>query len=124
MNKLVKTVRKDALCEEFSKVMNGILNLTNKELLILTKIIQYDMYGVFDESEGKHLVNTGFRKVLMDEVRVSSYNLSRYIGKFKDKKILIRSKTDGNLLLNPALVPEIIGDRLQITIIIRIKDED
>ena len=47
-------------------------------------------------------------------------NLSRYLTKFKEKGLLIKGRADGEWILNPAVIPEIIGDRVQITIILRV----
>ena len=42
MNKLVKTVNSDNLNYEFLKSLNGILKLTDRELELLTKLIEID----------------------------------------------------------------------------------
>ena len=42
MNKLVKGVNKNNLYYEYLKSLNGILNLTNKELDIMVKLMEYD----------------------------------------------------------------------------------
>lgn len=51
-------------------------------------------------------------------------NLSRYITKFKNQGILVKGRIEDEVMVNKALIPEVIGDRVQITIVLRLnKDE-
>ena len=43
MNKLVKTVNKGNLYYEYLNALNGILQLTNRELELLTKFVELDV---------------------------------------------------------------------------------
>ena len=86
MNKLVKTVSKTDLYKEFLKSLNGILDLTDRELELLATFIDID-------------INT-------------------------PKLPNIKGRVEDEVMVSKALVPEIIGDRVQVTIVLRIsKDE-
>jgi hypothetical protein len=50
-------------------------------------------------------------------------NLSRYLSKFKEQGLLVRGKIDNEWLVNKILIPEIIKDRVQITIILKVNEE-
>ena len=50
-------------------------------------------------------------------------NLSRYFGKFKERGILVKGSADDEIFINKALIPEIIKDRVQVTIILNIKND-
>lgn len=68
----------------------------------------------------KNLISAENRKYIMKTTGLTKDNLSRYLTKFKEKGLLIKGRADGEWILNPAVIPEIIGDRVQITIILRV----
>ena len=49
--------------------------------------------------------------------------ISRYIGRLRDKGLIVKGKADDEWMVNPALIPEVIGDRVQITIVLRLDRE-
>ena len=125
MNKLVKTVSKDQLNYAFLKSLNGILNLTDRELELLTKLVELDVNFDPSTGESKNVASTANRKLIKKELGITPDNLSRYIAKFKNQGILVGGKLEDEVMVNKALIPEIIGDRVQITIILKVnKDED
>ena len=71
----------------------------------------------------KNVISTENRKYLKSATGITNDNLSRYIGKLKDKGLIIKGKADDEWMVNPALVPEIIGDRVQITIVLRLEKQ-
>ena len=123
MNKLVKTIPKSTLCKEFASSLNGILNLTSKELRLLTMLIGFDVDYVELPGEAKNVVNTQNRKLLKQQLGVTPDNLSRYIGKFKKDGILVQGTMEDELTVNKALIPDVIGDRVQLIIILRLKGD-
>lgn len=61
----------------------------------------------------------------MNKLNVSPENLSRYFTKFKKLGILVPSRQYvGEYVVNKALIPEIIGDRVQIVIILKIDERN
>lgn len=120
MNKLVKTVTKDTLIYEFLKSLNGILDITDRELELLSKLVELNMKYDPTSGESKNVCSTKNRKVIKQELGITPDNLSRYITKFKEKGILVKGKADDELFVNKALIPEIIKDRVQLTLIFKI----
>lgn len=120
MNKLVKTVTKDTLIYEFLKSLNGILDITDRELELLSKLVELDMKYDLTSGESKNVCSTKNRKTIKQELGITPDNLSRYITKFKEKGILVKGKADDELFVNKALIPEIIKDRVQLTLIFKI----
>ena len=59
----------------------------------------------------------------MITIGITMYNISRYIKSFKYKGLLIEGPAEDDLYVNKALIPIVIGDRLQLTIILKIKNE-
>nr|DAN40770.1 MAG TPA: chromosome replication initiation protein [Caudoviricetes sp.] len=120
MNKLVKTVNKDDLITEFLTSLNGILRLTDRELELMAELIRLDINYNKLPNEHKNIANRQNRKRIIQTLGITKDNLSRYIKAFKEKGILIAGPAEDELSVNKALIPEIIGDRVQVTIIIKI----
>lgn len=121
MNKLVKTVSSSELIPEFLRALNGILRLTDRELELMATLIKLDMEYVKEPNTNKNVANRVNRKYIIDNLGITKDNLSRYIKSFKEKGILIAGPAEDELSVNKALIPIIIGDRLQLTIILKIK---
>lgn len=119
MNKLVKVVEKQDLYREFLKSINGILQLTDRELDLL--LILIDIYNNMPKlpDYSKNVISTENRKYIKTTTGITSDNLSRYLTRFKSKGILVKGRVDDEWLLNPAVIPEVIGDRIQVTIILK-----
>lgn len=125
MNKLVKTVSKADLYKEFLKSLNGILDLTDRELELLATLVDIDVNTPKLSELSKNVISTDNRKYIRRILGITPDNLSRYINKFKERGFLVKGKIEDEIMVNKALVPEIIGDRIQITIVLRInKDEE
>lgn len=125
MNKLVKTVSRTDLYREFLNSLNGILKLTDRELELLTTFIDIDVNTPKLPNVRKNVISTENRKYIKRTLGITPDNLSRYIAKFKQQSILRVGKADDEVMVSKALIPEIIGDRVQITIILKVnKDED
>lgn len=125
MNKLVKTVSRTDLYREFLNSLNGILKLTDRELELLTTFIDIDVNTPKLPNVRKNVISTENRKYIKRTLGITPDNLSRYIAKFKQQGILRVGKADDEVMVSKALIPEIIGDRVQITIILKVnKNED
>lgn len=125
MNKLVKSVSKSDLIMEFLKSLNGVLNLTARELELLATFVELDINTPKLPNIHKNVVSTENRKYIKNTLGITPDNLSRYIARFKAQGILLKGRAEDEVYVNKALIPEIIGDRVQITIILRVnKDED
>lgn len=125
MNKLVKTVNKEDLYSEFLKALNGITDLPKRELQLLTLLVRLQVEPQFSGNDPESGVISGHnRKFIEQTLGVTQDNQSRYFKKFKDLGYLIKGKIDKQWLVNPILIPQIIKDRIQITLILKIKDEE
>lgn len=120
MNKLVKTVNKEDLYNEFLTSLNGILQLTDREKELMVLLLDIDRTTPKLPNYDKNLISAENRKYIMKTTGLTKDNLSRYLTRFKEKGLLIKGRADGEWILNPAVIPEIIGDRVQITIILRV----
>lgn len=122
MNKLTKKVNKSQLVKEFVSSLNGILGLTNRELELLQFLINDELNSSNTSLIDIDVTSTENRKIINNVLGITADNLSRYIKKFRQKGILIRDKINNSDKVNPVLIPEVIKDRVQLTIILRIDD--
>ena len=123
MNTFVKTVTQNRVNYEFIKSLNGIMNLTQREMDILKTIMDIHAEGIRFKPRKIYVDNADTRKRIMSETGVTKDNLSRYMSVYKTKGILIR---DGNnFIINKALLPNIIGGTtVQITLVLKIKENE
>ena len=125
MNKLVKTVKKDDLYSEFLKSLNGIMDLPKRELQLLTLLVKLQMEPQLSNNDPESgILSANNRKFIETTIGITQDNQSRYYKKFKDLGYLVKGKIDKQWLVNQILLPQVIKDRVQITLILRIKDEE
>lgn len=126
MNKFVKTISSDKLGYEFLRSLNGLLGLTNRQ----TEILSFFLSLYMDKSRRGKEKNDSIdcarnRKIVIDHAKVRKENLSRYIKSFKKKKLFIKDATTGKNVINEALIPILIANKtVQITMILKIKDDE
>ena len=120
MNKLVKTVNQDQLTREFLLALNGILQLTSKQIDIMCILI--DLYPTLKpiNNDQESIISARIRKLIMSKTGTTADNLSRHLKQFRDKGLVVPTKYEGIYTLNKAIVPELINDRVQITLILKI----
>lgn len=123
MNKLVKTVKKTDLYREFLTSLDGVLQLTNREQDLMVLLIEIDVNTPKLPGYNKNVISTENRRYLKAKTGITSDNLSRYLGKLRDKGLIIKGKADDEWMVNPALIPEVIGDRVQLTIVLRLESD-
>ena len=87
MNKLVKSIPYSNLYSEFLLSLNGILQLTNRELELLTMLLDLDINYKKVPNHGKNIINKNNRKLIRSTLGITPDNLSRYFGKFKERGI-------------------------------------
>lgn len=125
MNKLVKTIKKDDLYSEFLKALNGITDLPNRELQLLTLLVRLQIEPQLSDNDPETgVLSANNRKYIEKELGITADNQSRYYKKFKDLGYLVKGKIDRQWLVNQILIPQVIKDRVQITIILRINEEE
>ena len=87
-------------------------------LMLILPIIQLLIFGFAINLDVKNLPTAIYDSANGQESR-------ELITKFKNSGILVKGKIEDEVVVNKALIPEVIGDRVQITIILRLnKDEN
>lgn len=125
MNKLVKTIKKEDLYSEFLKALNGITDLPKRELQLLHTLVMLQNNPQLSGNDVEAgVISAANRRYIEKELNITPDNQSRYYKKFKELGYLVKGKVDRQWLVNQILVPQVIKDRVQITIILRIEDDE
>jgi hypothetical protein len=121
MNKFIKTIPRNKLGYEFLHSLNGLLELTDRELELLAVFLDINLDR--GKKPRQAIDSTEMRRLVMSATGITKDNLSRYIKMFKNKQIFIIE--DSLLSINKALVPIIIaGKVVQITMILKVKEDE
>ena len=93
---------------KYLQIWNGIFDMTNKELEILSAFV--DVQNITEEVNLCSVIN---KKAVASNVGIKDYNtLNNYVKRFKDKGVML--KRNGYYILNPLLSSE--TDKVEITI--------
>ena len=115
--KFVKSSSPSKIFLDYIKSINGILELTYREMEILAVLMREDFLIPLD-MEPKNIADKFIRKRIIKENNITKENLSRFISKFKRKGILISDFDD--LYVNPRLMPRLINNQIEISTIINL----
>lgn len=123
MNKLVKRIKQDELYSEFIRSLNGIIDLPKRELQLLTLLVKLQVEPQLSNNDPESgVISAANRKYIEKELGITQDNQSRYFKKFKELGYLIKGQFDKQWLVNQILIPQVIKDRVQITLILRIEE--
>src|SRR4030042_6281393 len=99
MNTLRKKIPRGDLFREFVNVLNGILQLSEREAEVLSFLLKADSVGNIDNINTKEI-----RTNIMSVTGISAANLSRYLGVIKSKGLIIRGP-NGKWVINDIIRP-------------------
>lgn len=123
MNKFVKTVSYNKIGYEFLRSLNGLLDLTDRELELLSLFLDIHFNKPKSKKGNQAIDSAENRKTVMNLTGITKDNLCRYIKSFREKKIFVKDL--GILSMNKALVPVLIGNKVvQITMILKINNDN
>jgi len=123
MNTYLKQIKLKSRYREFAKVLNGVLQLTERELDLFSMLMYIDRYWPSKQKDTKNLLSRPSRKYIMDELNIMSSNLSHYIRKFKEKAIIIPVENSRKYLLNPLFKMEEENDTFKILFVLDFKNQ-
>lgn len=87
MNLLKKKVSKETLFSEYTKILNGVLLLSPREVEVFSFLLFKDSGG------GVININTkDIRSEIIKKYSISEANLSRYLRVIKDKGLIVRGQ--------------------------------
>lgn len=125
MNKFIKTVPLSSVNYEFLRSLNGLLGLTDREIDLLSIFLDLENRDSKAKGQRKSIDGTSNRKEIMHITTITKDNLSRYIKRLKAKRIIVRDYKEDINVLNKAILPVIIGNKVvQITMILKVKEDE
>lgn len=125
MNKFIKTVPLSSVNYEFLRSLNGLLGLTDREIDLLSIFLDLENRDSKVKGQRKSIDGTANRKEIMHITTITKDNLSRYIKRLKAKRIIVRDYKEDINVLNKAILPVIIGNKVvQITMILKVKEDE
>jgi biotin operon repressor len=105
-----KQVTRDDYYVVYLSILNGLLHLTEKELLVMAEFmgIEEKARKVYSTLSGEEFSDVLFgpesRKAVQKKLGITKFNLNNYIKALKDKGLL--KEIDGRLYISAALLPE------------------
>jgi hypothetical protein len=95
-----KEIEKAKFYMSYLSILNGILNLTNKEMQVVAGFMEL----LYDATVPVDMVfETPGRKILRDRLGISQFALNNIVKNLKDKRILVLSSNKEDLELNPMI---------------------
>lgn len=95
-----KEISKDRFFISYLNILNGILNLTPKEIEVVAGFMELlTDYTVPEDM----IFETPGRKLLQRRLSLSQFALNNIVKKLKDKRIIVLDSTKENLILNPGI---------------------
>lgn len=92
---------------EYAKLLNGYLQLTDRELQFFSYLLRFEIEYNSDFNPIKNILSRENRKYIMQETYISKNNLSKYASVLRDKSILRFLEDGKSYEVNPMLVPKI-----------------
>jgi hypothetical protein len=89
--------------KKYVEILNSLFGLAEREMDVFASLLRIHMEWGIDEP--KDIIDTRSRKKLMKEALINKNNLSKYIGKLKDLKIVVYNKDKDGWVINQSLVP-------------------
>ena len=113
---LRKKVQNNEVYTEYVKILNGVLQLSNREAEVFSFILQAD--PLFPSNINSKVL----RDILLKQLGITDANLSKYLRVIKDKGLIIRGP-DRKWVLNENIRPEINNGFVELNITLELKKE-
>jgi hypothetical protein len=122
MNLFVKKIGANELIKHFVYAVNGVLQLKPREMVFFTEVLNVLMDDVskgMDVYEDNYSILSPLNiHIISERMDIEESSILKYIGKFKEKGILI---ADGKMLrLRKEVMPVLIKDKVQVMILLSI----
>lgn len=113
-----KKISKKHLYKEFVRVLNGLLQLSDREAEVLSLLMGIDAnWRPVLETEKKNILSTDNRRALMEETRINKNNLTKYLNTLKEKGLLV-GDADTGYSINSIFMPKQTGGIVEIVFIL------
>ena len=113
---LRKKVSNDSLYTEYVNILNGVLQLSNREAEVLSFILAIDGSGE------RNINSKNARDAITNYLGISQPNLSKYLNTLKTKGLIVRD-VDNKWVVNKYIRPDLVGGILEVTITLDLDGE-
>lgn len=117
MNQYRKQVKPKNRYREFVRVLNGALQLTERESAVLAQLMQLDAEWPEGQLEYKNIISTDSRRYIMDETLINKSNLTKYIALFKQHGIILMDE-EGRGYINPLFKAQDIDGKFKVLFVL------
>lgn len=123
MKQFRKKVKKSNIYREYARVLNGILDLSPREMEIFALLLRIDSeWRPILTTDTKNILSTDNRRKIMRETHVNKNNLSKYISILKERGILVKNAYEG-WEVTETLSPSLIADLIEIVFTLDTRDD-
>ena len=114
---LRKKVSSNSLYTEYVNILNGVLQLSNREVEVLSFLLAIDGSGE------RNINSKSARGAIVQYLGISEPNLSKYLNTLKTKGLIVRD-VDNKWVINKYIRPDIVGGILEVTITLDLDGEE
>lgn len=115
--KLQKKVNQSSFYTDFVNILNGVLQLSNREAEVFALLLLYS-----DNGYDYNVNHKDIRSQIKTLLGISEANLSRYLTTLKVKSLIV--KGSGNKwVINNNIKPEVINKSIEISFLLNIQDD-
>lgn len=122
MKAFKKTIKNKDIYKEYVNILNGLLQLSGKEMEILSLLLEIEMNNIHILGKKQDLLSTDNRRALMENTGINKNNLSMYIKVLKDKGIILED--DNGHYVNKMFIPDIEEDKSETIFILNLKENE
>ena len=117
-------IPKKNLYKKIISILNGTLELTERERQVILVMIQLDLaWSPTFRDDFKNILSTDNRRTIMKETNIHKANLVKYINKFKEKNLLIKN-SNGGWEIHPIILEPPVGGIVEIAYTLEINDDN
>jgi hypothetical protein len=119
---LKQKVKRQNLYRELLRVINGVQQLPQREIDILSLLMKIDEeWKPRSLREFKNITSTDNRRYIMAETRMLKPNLTKYLNSLRTRGYLIKNDRGGDEIF-PGLFPKIENNKVSVTFILELED--
>jgi len=115
--KLQKKVNKSKFYTDFVNILNGVLQLSNREAEVFALLLLYS-----DNGYDYNVNHKDIRTSVKDLLGISEANLSRYLNTLKAKGLILRGKGT-TWVINDNIKPVVINNSIEISFLLNIQED-
>jgi hypothetical protein len=117
---LKQRIKKQNLYREFLKIINGVQELPQREIDILSLLMKIDEeWHPRSNRDVKNVTSTDNRRYVMAETRILKPNFTKYLNTLRKRGLLVKNEHGGDEVLRD-LFPKVENGKVSITFILEL----